>query len=103
MRFLTLVKLICTYSIDFWKSNLSIARMVLSPRIHIQPETITLETRAESPLEMLMLANLITFTPGTLLLHIEPGRSCTIHVLNDAEQTRTAVRERLEKPLHDEN
>ena len=94
-----LLKLIARYLIDFVLANLSIARDVLSPKPRIEPETIELETRAETPIEILSLSNLITFTPGTLTLDIEPGERIVVHVLKDAEETSRAIRERLEDPL----
>ena len=94
-----LLRLLIQYLIDFIRANLSIARDVLSPNPKIDPETIELETRVETPLEVLALSNLITFTPGTLALDIEPGGKLVVHVLKDADGAARAIRERLEDPL----
>lgn len=94
-----LLRLITCYLIDFIRANLSIARDVLSPHPAIEPETIELETRVESPLEVLALSNLITFTPGTLALDVEPGGKLVVHVLKGGDGVGTAIRERLEDPL----
>ncbi len=94
-----LARLILTYLWDFIQANLVIARQVLSPVLRVTSETIELETVASTPLEILALSNLVTFTPGTLVLEFEPGRRITVHVLNDAASASVSIRERLEKPL----
>ena len=100
MRRLTaIVKLYVRYTIDFWLANLTIAKQVLSPRLSIQPEIIELDTKVETPLEILTLANLITFTPGTLVLGIDPGEKVRVHVLNDAEEAKKSIPRDLEAPI----
>jgi multicomponent Na+:H+ antiporter subunit E len=95
-----LFRLLFRYAIDFVQANLTIARQVLSPRLEIEPEIIEIDTRVKSPLEVLALSNLITFTPGTLTLEIDPEKEkLVVHVLDDAEVHATAIREGLEKPL----
>jgi multicomponent Na+:H+ antiporter subunit E len=95
-----LLRLLFRYAIDFVQANLTIARQVLSPRLEIEPEIIEIDTRVKSPLEVLALSNLITFTPGTLTLEIDPEKEkLVVHVLDDAEVQATAIREGLEKPL----
>ena len=96
-----ILRLTVRYLFDFVRANLSIARDVLSLRPRIEPEMIELQTRVETPVEILALSNLITFTPGTLTLDIEPGGKLTIHVLKDGEQTANSIRDRLETPLLD--
>jgi len=94
-----LLILIVGYIIDFVRANFTIARQVLSPKINVESETIELETSVETPIEVLALSNLITFTPGTLALEVEPGKRLIVHVLDDAPAAAQAIRERLEKPL----
>jgi len=94
-----LIRLIGNYVTDFIAANITIARQVLSRRIEIEPETIVLDTEIAKPSEILALSNMITFTPGTLTLEIEPGKKLVVHALDDSEGARKAVRERLEQPL----
>jgi multicomponent Na+:H+ antiporter subunit E len=95
-----LFRLLLRYAIDFVQANLTIARQVLSPRLEIEPEIIEIDTKVKSPLEVLALSNLITFTPGTLTLEIDPEKEkLVVHVLDDAEAQATAIRDDLEKPL----
>ena len=94
-----LLRLLVTYAVDFVRANVTIARQLLSRDLQIDPEVIEMETEARTQVEMLALSNLITFTPGTLTLEIEPGKKLTVHALNDGPAARRAIRERLEKPL----
>ncbi len=57
-------------------ANLDMARRVLSPQLPINPAMVEVETRLQSDLGRLLLANSITLTPGTL----------TVDVLNDRLQ-----------------
>ena len=94
-----LIRLFATYLWDFIRANIAIARQVLSPRLEVRPEIVVIPTRAREPHEVLALSNLITFTPGTLVLDIEPGKHVTVHVLNEAEEAKATIQEHLEKPL----
>ncbi|MBL9155610.1 MAG: Na+/H+ antiporter subunit E [Verrucomicrobiales bacterium] len=94
-----LIRLLASYTWDFVRANAVIARQVLSPRLEVRPETVVIPTEAREPYEVLALSNLITFTPGTLVLDFEPGKYITVHVLNDAAGAEATIKERLEQPL----
>lgn len=98
-KFFAAASLLGRYTIDFWSANITIARQVLSPRLEIQPETIEIDSKVEKPSEILTLANLITFTPGTLVLDVDPGSKVTVHVLDEADVARESIPENLEKPI----
>lgn len=98
-KFIAIVKLWFRYTLDFWAANITIAKQVLSPKVEIHPEIIVLDTEVEKPLEILTLANLITFTPGTLVLGINPGKKLEVHVLDAAEEAKVAIPRDLEKPI----
>ena len=48
------------------KSNLDVARRVLSPSLPIRPGIVIVKTKLKSKMARLLLANSITLTPGTL-------------------------------------
>lgn len=98
-RLLSLLRLSVRYFLDFWVSNFVIAGKVLSRRPSIHPGIVTMPTRVESPAEILAISNLISFTPGTLLLGIDPGRNLEIHTLDDRDPVARNIREGLEAPL----
>lgn len=98
-KLLRLVRLALRYTADFWVSNFVIAGKVLSRRPDIHPGTITIPTRVESPAEVLAISNLISFTPGTLLLNVEAGESLEVHTLDDRGPVGESITRNLEEPL----
>jgi multicomponent Na+:H+ antiporter subunit E len=60
------------------KSNLSLARIVLSPALPLNPGIVKVRTRLKSRMGRLLLANSITLTPGTLTVDID-GEWLYIH------------------------
>jgi multicomponent Na+:H+ antiporter subunit E len=98
-KIIAILKLYVRYTIDFWSANITIAKQVLSPDLKINPGIIVLDTKVEKPLEILTLANLITFTPGTLVLGIDPGKTLVVHVLDGAEEAKVSIPRDLEQPI----
>ena len=60
------------------KSNLNLARIVLSPSLPLNPGIVKVRTRLKSRMGRLLLANSITLTPGTLTVDID-GEWLYIH------------------------
>ena len=50
------------------KSNIDVAKRVLSPALPINPGIIAVKTKLTDPVARFMLANAITLTPGTFTL-----------------------------------
>lgn len=98
-RLMRLVRLAVRYTADFWISNFVIAGKVLSSRPDIHPGTITIPTRVGSHAEILAMSNLISFTPGTLLLNVEAGESLEVHTLDDRGPVGESITRNLEEPL----
>lgn len=65
---------------EIFKSNFHVAKIVLSPKMDISPQVVTINTEIKSPLYKTVLANSITLTPGTLTLLME-DKKLTIHCL----------------------
>ncbi|MFO8086196.1 MAG: Na+/H+ antiporter subunit E [Bacteroidales bacterium] len=55
---------------ELFKSNLDVARRVISPRLPINPGIIEAKTRIKSKMGRMILANSITLTPGTFTVDI---------------------------------
>jgi multicomponent Na+:H+ antiporter subunit E len=62
------------------KANLQVAALVLHPRLPIHPAFVRLRTGLVRPLSQVVLANLITVTPGTVTVDLEDG-SYLVHAL----------------------
>ncbi|MFQ5849335.1 MAG: Na+/H+ antiporter subunit E [Candidatus Binatia bacterium] len=63
-------------------ANLHVAKMVLHPRMPIDPRIIQFDTKLERNLSMTTLGNSITLTPGTITVDIRDGRYF-IHALTE--------------------
>ena len=62
------------------RSSLQVTRLVLNPRMPIEPTVVEFDSRCEHPVDKTILGNSITLTPGTLTLAID-GEHFTVHAL----------------------
>lgn len=63
------------------KSNIDVARRVLGPSKAVQPVVVDIPARQHSDLGLVVFANSITLTPGTVSLDLHPG-SIRVHALH---------------------
>jgi multicomponent Na+:H+ antiporter subunit E len=61
-------------------SNINVAKIVLSPKIIISPQIVTIRTKIKSNFNKTILANTITLTPGTLTISMN-GDEILVHCL----------------------
>lgn len=81
-------------------SSLRVAWDVVTPSMHARPGILRVPLRARSDLEILVTANLVTLTPGSLTLDVSPDRrELYVHLmfLSDADSDRRAIQEKLER------
>ncbi len=71
------------------KSNLHVARIVLTPTLPISPTVVEFQSLAHGPVGHALLANSITLTPGTVTIDENEGR-LKVHCL-----TRESARDLL--------
>lgn len=64
------------------RSNLQVARIVLSPGLPISPTLVTLQALPEDDLGQAILGNAITLTPGTLTVDDHEGQ-LLVHCLTE--------------------
>lgn len=55
------------------KSNIDVARRVVHPKLPISPTLVRLTPTQKSDLGLVIYANSITLTPGTITVDVEPG------------------------------
>lgn len=67
---------------EIGKSNLAIARAILSPSLPIQPQLVRVKAGQKTPLGVVIYANSITLTPGTITLDVRDGE-ILVHALTD--------------------
>lgn len=65
------------------KSNMHVARCILSPQVSIQPQTLKAIPSQKTHAALAIHANSITLTPGTISVDIN-DREILVHAITDA-------------------
>ena len=84
------------------QANLRVGFDILTPPWHMQPGVIAMPLEARTELEITMVANLISLTPGTLSLDVSDDRRVLyIHAmfLDDEEELRRNLKEMESRAL----
>ena len=81
-------------------SSLQVAWDVITPRQRSRPAIVAVPLDIEDPLQITVLANLISLTPGTLSLDVSPdGRTLYVHdmFVDDPDETRRNIKAGFER------
>ncbi len=78
------------------QANIEVAKIVLTPKLPINPGIVKLKTTLKNDYDKLILANAITLTPGTITIDLQ-DENIYIHVLN----LKTTDKETLQKEIID--
>lgn len=70
-----LLSFLCFYVWEVILSNFKVAYDVLTPKHHMEPGFVAIPLAELTDRQILVLANLITMTPGTLSIDISSDRS----------------------------
>ncbi len=104
VRIFFIFKFLFVFLAELVKSNLNVAKIVLHPRLPIQPGIVKFTTTLKSDMAKMLLANSITLTPGTLTVDIVED-TYYIHWLevstSSPEESYKAIGEKFEKLLKD--
>jgi multicomponent Na+:H+ antiporter subunit E len=83
-------------------ANARVAYDVVTPTYYMRPAVVGIPLDAKTDLEIMLLANLISLTPGTLALDVSEDRS-TLYVhgmfVGDRDQFVHAIKDGLERRL----
>ena len=89
---------------DITVANLTVARLILDPTRKLRPAFIDLPLHLCNDFAIVVLANTISLTPGTVSADLSlDRRSLLIHALDidDVEQTVARIKHRYERPLQE--
>ncbi len=78
---LGLAKYLCYLLREVFRCNLAVIRLILSPRLTVEPELHVFRTRLATDAGRVALANSITLTPGTITCTLEGDELC-VHALD---------------------
>lgn len=84
------------------KANLQVAAHVVTPKFYMEPGIIKYPLDAKSDLEITLLANVITLTPGTLSLDVSDDRKVLyIHTMyvSDKDEFIDSIKNGFEKRI----
>ena len=96
------IHLVGSFLYTLVQANLTVALIVLSPRLRIRPAIVAYRTDLRSSAAITALANMITLTPGTLTIEISSDqRTLYVHALdmNDKERLLESIRYSFERHL----
>lgn len=99
-RIPTLLGFVGHYLVDLVRANLRVAYDVVTPPFHMQPSIIAVPLDARTDLEITLVSNLVTMTPGTLTVDIsEDRRTLYIHAMfaADPEAVRRDIKDGIER------
>ena len=96
--------LILFYFKELLVASLRVAYDVLTPTDHMQPAVVAVPLDAKTDVEITLLSNLITLTPGTLSIDVSKDRKTLyIHEVyvksGDTEKVRKQIKEGSEKKI----
>ncbi|MDA0340121.1 MAG: Na+/H+ antiporter subunit E [Proteobacteria bacterium] len=66
---------------EVFKANIDVAKIVLAPSLPISPRVVRVKATQKTDLGMVIFANSITLTPGTVAVDIE-GDEIIVHALS---------------------
>lgn len=100
-RLLALARLAAYFAGQLLLANLRVAAAVLGPRSRLTPAIVAVPLDACRDVEITMLANLITLTPGTLSVDVSSDRrTLFVHALSfdgDADAFRREIKDGFER------
>lgn len=101
-RLLRMLALALQFLKELVESAVRVGMMVLRPRLAVRPAFIAFPLTAATDVEITLLANLVTLTPGTLSVDVSADRKfLLIHAIDvaDRDELIRSIRDGLEKKV----
>lgn len=101
-RVWAVVKLGLIFIKELTLSNIAVLRIVLQPKMDIEPSIFAFPTDLQHNWEITLLSNLITLTPGTLVVHVsDDQRTLYIHAIDvdDVTEEIESIKNTFEKAI----
>lgn len=94
-----ILKLIYLFGIDLVMSSIVVIGHVIRPKLNIQPGIFKMETKLKTDWELAMLINLLTLTPGSVVMEIAKEEGVLyVHAMDvkSSKQSVIATKNKLE-------
>ena len=101
-RVFLIARLVGLFLYELVLSSFRVAKDTLSPRLDFKPAIVAVPLDVKSDMEIMVLANLISLTPGTLSVDVSHCRSTLyIHTMDvaDPESLRREIKEGFERQI----
>lgn len=101
-RVYAVIRLILIFARELLLSNISVLKVVLKPKLDMKPGIFAFETVLTKDWEITILSNLITLTPGTLVVEVsEDNHVLYIHAMDidDKEEAVNSIKFTFEKAI----
>ncbi|MCM3692610.1 Na+/H+ antiporter subunit E [Neobacillus niacini] len=101
-RLWSFIKLIIIFIKELILSNVAIVKIVLKPKLDMRPAIFAMETVLTKDWQIMLLSNLITLTPGTLVIDVsEDNKTLFIHAMNigEVEDEINSIKNSFEKAI----
>ena len=102
IRPVRVIRLAALFAYELALSGLRVARLVLTPRMQLQPGIFAYRLKVDRNFEITLLANLITLTPGTLSVDVsEDRKTLYVHAIDcaDVEGTKRDIADGFERKI----
>ncbi|MGW7975423.1 Na+/H+ antiporter subunit E [Staphylococcus xylosus] len=99
-----IVQLFLVFLIELVKANIDVIRIVIKPKIDNEPAFFTYHTDLKNDWQIALLSNLITLTPGTIVLGVSDDRTkIYIHSIDftTKEEEIESIKSSLEKVVRE--
>ncbi|MFX3675341.1 MAG: Na+/H+ antiporter subunit E [Paenisporosarcina sp.] len=103
-RVWAVIKLIILFFKELILANIHVLILIVQPKMPIKPAIFALKTVLEKDWEITLLSNLITLTPGTLVIDVsEDSKTLYIHAIDygDADEAINSIKNTFEKAIQE--
>lgn len=101
-RLWAVIKLAALFLKELVMSNFSVLKLIIQPKMPIRPAIFAMPTVLEQDWEITLLSNLITLTPGTVVIDIsDDNKTLYIHSIDfeDIDDAVESIRNTFEKAI----
>ena len=101
-RVSAVIRLLLIFARELVMSNVSVLKVVLKPKLDMRPGIFAFETVLTKDWEITILSNLITLTPGTLVVEVSgDNKILYVHAMDiaDKEEAVDSIKNTFEKAI----
>ena len=101
-RVWSMISLVLLFFKELVLSNWSVVKLVIRPKLNIRPGIFAYETNLTEDWQITILSNLITLTPGTLVLDVsDDNKILYIHTIDidDVDDAVSSIKDSFEKAI----